>query len=72
MRESDLLIDQTTLVAKIRRGIEEYEQGKVYRVKEGIVDGFLVGTGVIFFLFIIYKFPVSIMHIGAGQPSSST
>lgn len=26
----------------------------------------------IFFLFIIYKFPVSIMHIGAGQPSSST
>ena len=40
--------------------------------RRGIVDGFLVGTGVIFFLFIIYKFPVSIMHIGAGQPSSSS
>ena len=40
--------------------------------RRGIVDDFLVGTGVIFFLFIIYKFPVSIMHIVAGQPSSST
>ena len=35
MRESDTLIDQTTLEAKIRRGIEEYEQGKVHRMEEG-------------------------------------
>ena len=35
VRESDTIIDQTTLGAKVRRGIEEYEQGKVYRVKEG-------------------------------------
>ena len=42
MRESDTLIDQTTLEAKIRRGIEEYEQGKVHRMEEGeSVDGFL-------------------------------
>ena len=35
-------IDQTTLEAKIRRGIEEYEQGKVHRMEEGeSVDGFL-------------------------------
>ena len=42
VRESDTLIDQTTLEAKIRRGIEEYEQGKVHRMEEGeSVDGFL-------------------------------
>ena len=35
VRESDTLIDQTTLEAKIRRGIEEYEQGKVHRMEEG-------------------------------------
>ena len=40
MRESDTLIDQTTLEAKIRRGIEEYEQGKVHKMEEGeSVDG---------------------------------
>ena len=42
VRESDMLIDQSTLEAKIRRGIEEYEQGKVHRMEEGeSVDGFL-------------------------------
>ena len=42
VRESDTIIDQTTLEAKIRRGIEEYEQGKVHRMEEGeSVDGFL-------------------------------
>ena len=42
VRESDMLIDQTTLEAKIRRGIEEYEQGKVHRMEEGeSVDSFL-------------------------------
>jgi hypothetical protein len=42
VRESDTLIDQSTLEAKIRRGIEEYEQGKVHRMEEGeSVDGFL-------------------------------
>ena len=42
VRESDTLIDQTTLEAKIRRGIQEYEQGKVHRMEEGeSVDGFL-------------------------------
>ena len=40
VRESDTLIDQTTLEAKIRRGIEEYEQGKVHKMEEGeSVDG---------------------------------
>ena len=35
-------LDQTILEAKIRRGIEEYEQGKVHRMEEGeSVDGFL-------------------------------
>ena len=42
VRESDKLIDQTTLEAKIRRGIEEYEQDKVHKMEEGeSVDGFL-------------------------------
>ena len=42
IKESDTIIDQTTLEAKIRRGIEEYEQGKVHRMEEGeSVDGFL-------------------------------
>ena len=42
IKESDTLIDQTTLEAKIRRGVEEYEQGKVHRMEEGeSVDGFL-------------------------------
>ena len=35
VRESDTLIDQTTLEAKIRCGIEEYEQGKVHKMEEG-------------------------------------
>lgn len=38
MRESDMLIDQTTLEAKIRRGIEEYEQGKVHKMEEGEIE----------------------------------
>ena len=34
-----------TLEAKIRRGIEEYEQGKVHKMEEGeSVDSFLKGT----------------------------
>ena len=42
VRESDTLIDQTTVEVKIRRGIEEYEQGKVHRMEEGeSVDGVL-------------------------------
>ena len=42
VRESDTIIDQTTLEAEVRRGIEEYEQGKVHRMEEGeSVDGFL-------------------------------
>ena len=37
-----LNIMSTTLEAKIRRGIEEYEQGKVHIMEEGeSVDGFL-------------------------------
>ena len=41
MRESDTLIDQTTLEVKIRCEIEEYEQGKVHRMEEGeSVDSF--------------------------------
>ena len=36
------LVGETTLEAKIRRGIEEYEQGKVHIMEEGeSVDGFL-------------------------------
>ena len=35
IKDSDTLIDQATLDAKIRNGIEQYEQGKVYRMEEG-------------------------------------
>ena len=31
----DTLIDATTLEAKIRKGIADYEAGKVYRMNEG-------------------------------------
>ena len=33
--ENDSIIDQATLDSKIRRSIEEYEKGKVYRMNEG-------------------------------------
>lgn len=40
--EDDVLIDQATLNAKIRRGIAEYEMGKVTRMAEGeSMDDFL-------------------------------
>lgn len=40
--ESDTIIDQATLKDKIRCGIEEYEQDKVHRMKEGeSIDSFL-------------------------------
>lgn len=35
VRESDTVIDQSTLEAKIKRGIEEYEQGRVHRMEDG-------------------------------------
>ena len=35
IKDSDTLIDKATLEAKIRRGIEEYEQGRVHRKEEG-------------------------------------
>ena len=38
VRESDTLIDQSTLEAKIRRVIEEYEQGKVHIMEEGEIE----------------------------------
>ena len=42
VKESDMLIDQNTLEAKIKRGIEEYEQGKFHKMEEGeSIDGFL-------------------------------
>lgn len=42
VRDDDNIINQTTLDAKIRRGIEEYEQNKVYRMNEGEnIDAFL-------------------------------
>jgi PHD/YefM family antitoxin component YafN of YafNO toxin-antitoxin module len=42
IKDSDTLIDQDTLETKIRRGIEEYEQGKVHRKEEGeSMDNFL-------------------------------
>ena len=34
VKEDDLLFDSAALDAKIRRGIEEYEQGKAYRMRE--------------------------------------
>ena len=34
IKDNDVLIDQAVLDAKIRRGIEEYEQGKVHRKEE--------------------------------------
>ena len=45
VRESDTLIDQTTLEAKIRRGIEEYEQGKLSKIQEEIQEHPRTGTG---------------------------
>ena len=33
--ESDTLIDQATLDAKIRQGIADYESGRVHRMNEG-------------------------------------
>lgn len=42
VRDDDNVIDHATLDAKIRRGIEEYEQNKVYRMNEGEkIDAFL-------------------------------
>lgn len=38
VRDDDNVIDHATLDAKIRRGIEEYEQNKVYRMNEGGED----------------------------------
>ncbi|MBR0533552.1 MAG: type II toxin-antitoxin system Phd/YefM family antitoxin [Bacteroidales bacterium] len=34
VKEDDFLFDSAELDAKIRRGIEEYEQGKAYRMRE--------------------------------------
>ena len=40
--EDDCLMESGILEEKIRQGIEEYEQGKVHRMKAGeSVDGFL-------------------------------
>ena len=33
--ESDILVDSVLLDAKIRKGIAEYEQGKVHRMADG-------------------------------------
>jgi len=42
IKEEDLLIDRATLDAKIRKGIAEYEEGKVTRMNEGeSMDDFL-------------------------------
>lgn len=42
VKDDDIVVDHTTLDAKIRRGIEEYEQNKVYRMEEGEnMEGFL-------------------------------
>ena len=42
IKDTDTLVDQATLDAKIRRGIEEYSLGKVHRMEEGeSMDGFL-------------------------------
>ena len=37
VRESDTIIDQTTLEAEVRRGIEEYEQGRFIEWRKGRV-----------------------------------
>lgn len=40
--QEDTLIDEATLYAKIKRGIAEYEAGKVHRMKDGeSTDAFL-------------------------------
>ena len=57
VRESDTLIDQTTLEAKIRRGIEEYEQCKVHRMRKGRV---LMGSPG---LYLAYKSEFAEYHI---------
>ncbi len=42
--EDDLLVDRATLDAKIKRGIADYEAGKVYRMKENeSVEDYLKG-----------------------------
>lgn len=35
LKEEDMLIDEEKLDAKIKKGIADYEAGKVYRMKEG-------------------------------------
>ena len=41
IKDTDTLVNQATLDAKIRRGIEEYELDKVHRMEEGEnMDGF--------------------------------
>ena len=35
LKEEDMLIDEENLDAKIKKGIADYEAGKVYRMKEG-------------------------------------
>ena len=40
--DSDTLVDSSLLDAKIRKGIAEYEQGRVHRMNDGeSLDGFL-------------------------------
>ena len=39
------LVGETTLEAKIRRGIEEYEQGKLSKILEEIQEHPRTGTG---------------------------
>ena len=34
LKEDDMLIDEKTLDAKIKQGIEDYEAGKVHRMKD--------------------------------------
>ncbi len=35
LKDDDMLIDEKTLDAKIKQGIEDYEAGKVHRMKDG-------------------------------------
>ncbi|MCR5828368.1 MAG: type II toxin-antitoxin system Phd/YefM family antitoxin [Bacteroidales bacterium] len=42
VKEDDLLMDSATLDSKIRKGIEDYKNGKAYKMKEGeTIDDFL-------------------------------
>lgn len=43
VKEDDLLMDSVTLDAKIRKVIEDYENGKAYKMKEGETDDDLLG-----------------------------